>query len=351
MKRMILLIFITASLSAEAATLFPGVTGSALADSVVKYYKSSSNLGYDAGRDTLYGIIDNVGGYLTCVYSGYSIYMMPGQDPSTYAYSNDINCEHTWPQSLGATGLAEGDLHHLYPTEVDVNAARGNLPFGEIQDDSTDRWYYNNSYIKTIPSNNIDLYSEVFYDTSNPKIDSMFEPREDHKGNVARSMFYFFTMYKSQYIALDSDTSFWKEQIDTLFAWHNREPVDARELWRTNKIGTYQQNKPNPFIIDTTLARRIYFPWMNLQEDFAQNETKGRESLAVFDMKEKTLILKTGEENNPIKLTVFNISGSIVFNGKVDSKSISLKDFSNGIYFIKIYEGKKIIFSSKIAIL
>lgn len=344
MKRMILLIFITASLSAEAATLFPGVTGSALADSVVKYYKSSSNLGYDAGRDTLYGIIDNVGGYLTCVYSGYSIYMMPGQDPSTYAYSNDINCEHTWPQSLGATGLAEGDLHHLYPTEVDVNAARGNLPFGEIQDNQTNRWYYNNAYITSIPSSNISLYSELLTGVR-------FEPREDHKGNVARSMFYFFTMYKSQYIALDSDTSFWKEQIDTLFAWHNREPVDARELWRTNKIGTYQQNKPNPFIIDTTLARRIYFPWMNLQEDFAQNETKRRESLAVFDMKEKTLYIRNDGDKRVYCIEIYDMTGRAVFGMRVNANNVPLLGIKSGIYFMRVTEGREILFSSKITVL
>ncbi|MDD3803718.1 MAG: endonuclease [bacterium] len=344
MKRFLFFVFVVVFLSTHAEILFPGLTGSALADSVVKYYKSSSNLGYDAGRDTLYGVIDKIDGYLTCVYSAYSVYMVAGQDPSTYAYNNGINCEHTWPQSLGASGLGEGDLHHLYPTEIDVNAARGNLPFGEIADNSTNRWYYNNSYITSIPSSNIDWYSELLTGIR-------FEPREDHKGNAARSMFYFFTMYKSQYIALDSDTSFWKGQIDTLLAWHYREPVDARELWRTNKIGTYQQNKPNPFIIDTTLARRIYFPWMHLQEEFALEETKQRESLAVYDMGEKKIFLKIKSDIAFTHFSVSDINGRIVMCGKPSSDIIDLDKVSRGIYFVKILQNKQIVFSSKIIII
>ncbi|MGE3062137.1 MAG: endonuclease [bacterium] len=343
-KKIFLVSLLLVALLSYEDILFPGVTGSALADSVVKYYKSSSNLGYDAGRDTLYGVIDKIDGYLTCVYSAYSVYMVAGQDPSTYAYNNGINCEHTWPQSLGASGLGEGDLHHLYPTEIDVNSARGNLPFGEISDASTNKWYYNNSYITSIPTSNINFYSELLTGVR-------FEPREDHKGNASRSMFYFYTMYKSQYIALDSDTSFWKEQIDTLLAWHYREPVDARELWRTNKIATYQQNKPNPFIIDTTLARRIYFPWMNLQEDFALKPSKERKSCAVFDMKERILFINSIDEHLSVKITITDVSGRVLLRSEVKTKEFSIKFLNNGIYFVKIFDNKKIIYSSKITLI
>ena len=47
--------------------------------------------------------------------------------------------------------------------------------------------YYSNS----IPNQFIDEYSEV--DNDNEK----FEPREDVKGNIARSMFYFYTIYNN----------------------------------------------------------------------------------------------------------------------------------------------------------
>lgn len=227
--------------------------GDSLIDSIIKYYKSYSNQGYDDGRDIMYGEIDNHSNYLTCVYTGYEIYMDPGQDPSSYAYSNGINCEHTWPQSMGATGIAKGDLHHLYPTEINVNSARGNLPFGEINDNYTDDWYYLTSHITTIPTSNIDLYSER-------DINIAFEPREDHKGNVSRSMFYFYTMYRDLYIAEDPGESFWNGQKDDLFMWHYWDIVDNAEITRTNAIAGYQENKPNPFVLDTTLIRRAYYP-------------------------------------------------------------------------------------------
>ena len=88
------------------------------------------------------------------------------------------------PQSRGAeNGYAKSDMHHLYPTRVDVNSDRGSFPFAEIDDNRTESWYYLNQTRGSIPSTNIDLYSE--------KQGSRFEPREDHKGDVARSMFLF----------------------------------------------------------------------------------------------------------------------------------------------------------------
>lgn len=331
----------------NSAILFPGVLGTSLMDSLIKYYKSSSNLGYDAGRDTLYGIIDKIDGYLTCVYSGWSIYMQAGQDPSTWAYSNDINCEHTWPQSLGATGLGEGDLHHLYPTEVDVNSARGNLPFGDVADNQTNRWYYNNSYITTVPSSNINNYSELL---TNIK----FEPREDHKGNAARSMFYFYTMYKGQYLALDPDTSFFKDQIATLLLWHYQDIVDARELTRTYKIGSYQQNKPNPYVIDTTLARRVFFPEMYIEENSSPFKETCIDSCPhiKYDIYENVLYYKNAE-NISLTIKIHDITGRTVYEGSLKSDRLSLcsAGLSRGVYFLIVKSYNSAVFKTKITIL
>lgn len=341
MKKILIFAFITVIYLSANAELFPGVTGGPLLDSIVKYYKSTANLGYDAGRDTLYGKIDNIGGYLTCVYSGYSIYMQPGQDPSTWAYSNDINCEHTWPQSLGAVGIAQGDLHHLYPTEVDVNAARGNLPFGDIPDASTNRWYRNNSYITSIPTSNINEYSELLTSIK-------FEPREDHKGNVARSMFYFYTMYRSEYFAEDPDTSFFKGQMDELFAWHYSDPVDSRELARTWQIASYQQNKPNPYIIDTTLIRRAFYPLMSINEETAKNdEILPPYPSAYIDAFSNILYIKRA--NKQLSLKIYDISGRIAYSERVVADRVDLNEIieGTGIYFAVLDSSGYKVFSSK----
>ncbi|MCU0607023.1 MAG: endonuclease [Candidatus Edwardsbacteria bacterium] len=232
------------------STIFAGQTGSQLISSLVAAYKSTSNLGYDRGRDTMYGVIDKKNDSLECVYSSYKIYMQPGQDPSSWAYDHDFNCEHSWPQSMLNSNTAVADLHHLYPTDIEVNGARDNDPFSDIPDAQTVTWYYNNTETSSIPSSNIDLYAEEASGT--------FEPREIQKGNTARSLYYMLTMWQLG----DTDLAWWTGQKNTLYAWHANDPADAAEIARTRKIATYQQGKVNPYVLDSTLIRRAFFPSM-----------------------------------------------------------------------------------------
>lgn len=232
--------------------VFPALTGQELLDSLVSNFKSSIPLDQADGRDTLFAKIYNHNDSLTCVYTGFTIWLDPSQDPTQAAFMNDgpdaVNTEHTYPQSLGASGPAEGDLHHLYPSRKDVNAARANSPFAEIPDNQTDTWYYLDQKQTTIPLMNKDRYSE--------KKGDLFEPREDHKGNVARAMFYFYTMYKEQ--ADLEDNTYFELQRPTLCNWHFLDPVDQDEWDRTFRIAPYQEGKPNPFVLDCTLPERCY---------------------------------------------------------------------------------------------
>ena len=232
-------------------TIFPGLYGQQLIDSLVAHYKPATVLSYDDARDTLFGVIYNVNYSVRAVYTGYTIYLNPNQDPSDAAYAQDVNTEHTWPQSKGATGMARSDMHHLCPTRVNVNSDRGNDPFAEIPDNDTDRWYRLTEVRSTIPTQHIDEYSEKDFDAS------QFEPREDHKGNVARAMFYFYTMYKAQADA--ADPNFFPLQKNTLRSWHHLDPADSLEIVRTQLIANYQDGKPNPFVLDSTLVDRAYF--------------------------------------------------------------------------------------------
>ena len=143
-------------------------------------------------------------------------------------------------------------MHHLYPTRIDVNSARGSDPFAESNDYQTDDWYRLDQIIHYIPSQYIDEYSE------DENASYIFEPREDHKGNAARACFYFYTMYKEQ--ADEADPDFFDIQKDVLFDWHHLDPVDELEIERTYEIAEYQEGKPNPFVIDTSLVARAYFP-------------------------------------------------------------------------------------------
>ena len=150
---------------------------------------------------------------------------------------------------MGASGSPQkSDMHHLYPSRGNVNSSRGNKPFDEIDDSQTDKWWRLDYYETSIPSQFIDEFSEV--DNDNEK----FEPREDVKGNIARSMFYFYTIYNDV-----ANQNFFDIQKDILYNWHKEDPVDEIELSRTYAIASYQNNIPNPFVLDSSLIKRIWF--------------------------------------------------------------------------------------------
>ena len=135
---------------------------------------------------------------------------------------------------------------HVRPSKSNVNSSRGNKPFDEINDSNTNTWFWLSYSSSNIPTSNIYEYSESgSYD---------FEPREDIKGDIARSMFYFYTMYTNV-----ADTDFFNEQKDVLLQWHLLDPISQNEITRTWAIADYQNDIPNPFILDETLINRCYF--------------------------------------------------------------------------------------------
>jgi hypothetical protein len=140
----------------------------------------------------------------------------------------------------------KSDMHHLRPCKSTVNSSRGNKPFNEINDYQTDNWYWLSNNSSSIPSNNIDEYSE--------SKSGNFEPREDRKGDIARALFYFYTIYNNV-----ADDNFFQIQKNILYQWHVQDQVDSNELQRTWTIASYQNNIPNPFIVDPSLVERAYF--------------------------------------------------------------------------------------------
>ena len=190
----------------------PGLTKQQLFSFLSENYTTSSTLGYNQARDIMYSIIDiQDNNILKGIYTDYSITLDPTQDPSTNAYEQNINCEHSWPQSMGAGSEPQkSDLHHLYPCRANVNSSRGNKPYGEINDQNTDKWFRFDYDQTSIPTEYIEEYSEVENDNNE------FEPKEDVKGNIARGMFYFFTIFNSRWCEYSNvshnwdDTSFFK---------------------------------------------------------------------------------------------------------------------------------------------
>jgi len=301
----------------EQTVIAPDLSGSDLLQYVIDHYKTSTTLGYDNARDTLYSKIDlHDGNQLTGVYSHYTIQLNLNADPSTDAYNKHINAEHTWPQSMGAGDEPQrSDMNNLYPTKDNVNSARGNRPFDEIPDAQTDHWYYLDRDLTSIPTDSIDQYSELDYDSDT------FEPREDHKGNVARSIFYFYAMYKPA-----ANAQFFDREKDRMLQWEDLDPVDSLEYARAFKIAAYQDNKPNPFVLDSSLARRI---WFTGDQDTTTNPNTGDHNWDGLIISEVMDGNRSGGLPKYIEIYNASLTAHSVTNFKVERAANGATDFSN----------------------
>ncbi len=189
------------------------------------------NAGYVVARDSMFMSYDNekVNGQgaavntIECVYTGRKA---TGYIDRTDCQTNfSFNTEHTFPQGFfNSLEPMRADLYHLYPTDDLANNIRASLPFGIV---SNPTWQQGGSKGDA----------------------STFEPRDLHKGRVARAMMYFVMRYQNY-------TGFMTAQEGILRQWHQQFPVDNRELVRSNKIALLQLNR-NPFVDYPQFIERI----------------------------------------------------------------------------------------------
>lgn len=198
---------------------------------VLKTFTSNpyTQLGYNAARDRMFETVDDYGGdTIECVYTGRKIYATN----RTEAQNQNFDTEHTWPQStFNMDEPMRSDLHHLFPTYAPANNARSNYPFGYVVSNIT--WQEGGSKLGR------DIYNNI-----------VFEPRDIHKGNVARAMFYFVIRHQNwaSYLTQVQETA--------LRQFHNADTVDARERLRNDRVKQFQNNR-NPFADHPELVERI----------------------------------------------------------------------------------------------
>lgn len=320
--------------------IFPGLSGADLIDSVASNYRPTTVLDYANARDTLYAkILALDDDSLRCIYSGHTLYLDLTQDPTQYIYqnggSNGMNTEHAYPQSKGAAdGNARSDMHHLYPARILVNEARGDFPFAEIPDAQTQKWFIGNQLLTSIPTLNINGYAE--YKTG------AFEPREATKGDLARSVFYFYTMYRAQ--ANLADPNYFELQRPTLCQWANQDPADSTELIKTWRIAPYQDGKPNPFVIDCTLASRCWCPGVppNCLVGTVAPPAPFKGALRVWPNPANDLLFVEIETDAPATITVLDVLGRNVMPAYVKTSAgkgegfFQLENLPRGLYFVQI---------------
>jgi len=237
----ILIILFTLNIFISAKTICNLSTEREIRTCLQNNYSKTKSLGYRQARDIMFSSLDNERGMVQLVYSGawYQTNRIPEH--------TIVNTEHTWPKSKFKGLSAKADLHHLYPTYNRINGKRGNKSFAEIPDNLTKSWLIdNNKGSKRKPNNrNINNYSESYK--------NLFEPREAHKGAVARSMFYIHALYNHSNL----DSRWFYSQLKTLKMWDKQYPVTRKEFQRTKNIQKVQGNY-NPFVLDGSLANRLY---------------------------------------------------------------------------------------------
>lgn len=199
-----------------------------------------TSLGYNDGRDAMFLMFSDpaTNNTIECTYTGRKA--MPVKDRST-ANAASFNTEHSWPQSLGATGVAMADIHHLFPTDVNANGRRGNYPFGVVM---TATW--------TGPDPDGSGASKLGKDAKGVTV---FEPRNRVKGDIARALLYFYTRY-AQTPPSDFSTANFKIEEPLLHTWHKDDPPDAAERAHNDEIFRRQKNS-NPYIDHPEYVERI----------------------------------------------------------------------------------------------
>lgn len=331
-----LLLVASPRLSAQGfEQVFPGLNGAELIDSVASNYRPNVVLDYANARDTLYAkILARDDDSLRCIYSGHTLWLDPTQDPTQYIFQNGgpngMNTEHSYPQSKGAAdGNARSDMHHLYPTRIPVNEARGDVPFAEIPDAQTQKWFIGNQIFTSIPTININGYTE--FKTG------AFEPRESVKGDIARSVFYFYTMYQAQ--ANLADPNYFELQRPTLCQWANQDPADSTELIKTWRIAPYQDGKPNPFVIDCSLASRCWCSGQTpnclvaTQTPLALQDSK----LRAWPNPANEVLLVEYETDGPTNFRLMDLLGrTLLYQESANgTASFQLKNLPQGLYVVE----------------
>lgn len=172
------------------------------------------------------------------------------------------NREHMMSQSTFYSNYPMySDLFYVVPTDARINQLRSNYPYG-IAGSPVYYTFSNSSKIakSAIPGM---TYSGRVY-----------EPIDEFKGDVARSLLYFAVRYEGKLGTFNfnnntnpaSDTNpldgteeraYDPAYITMLLQWHQQDPVSQREIDRNNAVYAIQKNR-NPFIDNPSWVNAIW---------------------------------------------------------------------------------------------
>lgn len=222
------------------------------------YPTDPSNPNYDAGK----------AGKLWDMYGG-CIFEL-GDECGNYSGECDCyNREHSVPKSWwgGSKNNMYSDIFHLVPTDGYVNNRRSAYAFGEVQNTT---YTYNGCKLGSSKST-ITTDKETLLGTSATCSGTVFEPRDEYKGDFARGYLGMIAKYSNESYSITSGSGsmifeafkttthfgLTKYGIVLLMKWHREDPVSQKEIDRNNGIQATQGNR-NPFIDYPYLAEYIW---------------------------------------------------------------------------------------------
>jgi endonuclease I len=218
-----------------------GKTGADLEDALHGIISDSTVLSYDDVWDALKQTDEDPNNPANVVL------LYSGESRGEQEHGGDVgdwNREHVWAKSHGDFGTSPGpgtDIHHLRPTDMQVNSTRGNKDFDNGGD-----------AVPAAPGNFTDSDS--------------WEPRDQVKGDVARMIFYMSVRYEGADGFADLEMN---DQVNNgsapamgrlsvLLDWHAADPPDAFERNRNDVIFEDWQHNRNPFIDHPEWAGAIW---------------------------------------------------------------------------------------------
>ncbi|MBM4403342.1 MAG: endonuclease [Candidatus Cloacimonetes bacterium] len=330
---LLLLWLAVASAVAEYYDNVIDLTGEALRLALTNLISTNTNTDYNDAKAQMFGYFDNVNGYVRCVYTGQNYSVSPGGMPD----QNILNTEHTYAQSWFSTtntSIKKADLHHLFPTNAQVNSSRGNLPFD---------WVANHSTATTYASYN----GYHSYKGMNAQNHLVFEPADQHKGNLARSLLYFNVRYG------DPLTQQNVEMIPTLINWHVLDPVDNAELQRNLNIYGYQSNR-NPFVDHPEFVARIWGE-VSIEDLFTPPPPAVITTVYPNPFKDTTHIQISIPTRQPVSLAIYNVKGQKMrtlledtlaagdYTYNFDGQDSSGTPLPSGVYFCRLSSGDQVV--------
>lgn len=180
-----------------------------------------------------------------------------------------FNREHTVPQSwFYKEEPTRSDLWHVYPTDKKINNTRSDYLYGEVDDSVA----LNPTLVGT-PSgdregNEFGSIDETYVTSGIKSGQTVFEPREEYKGDFARGYFMIATRYQNviknwdgggqiNHFTKDTYPSLSQYSINLFLKWAHDDPVSEKEIARNEAVYKIQHNR-NPFIDVPVFADMIW---------------------------------------------------------------------------------------------